>query len=81
MPFSTKLISIILHYIGGAKRAYTAEQESASKKIIALSKKSHYDCLEIPKTATEADIKAAYRSDRRTDGHMQIEMGGWIVNR
>ena len=43
------------------KRAFTPEQEGGAKKIIALSKKSHYECLGIQKGANDAEIKKAYR--------------------
>jgi hypothetical protein len=42
-------------------RQYTQEQEAGSKKIIALSKKSHYEVLCVPRNANENDIKKAYR--------------------
>lgn len=42
-------------------RGYTPEQESGAKRIIALSKKSHYDVLGVEKKATGDEIKKAYR--------------------
>ena len=42
-------------------RAFTPEQESGAKKIIASSKKSHYECLDISKGANDGEIKKAYR--------------------
>lgn len=44
-----------------SQRAYTPEQESGSKKIVSLAKKSHYDALGIDKSATNEQIKKAYR--------------------
>ena len=44
-----------------SSRSYTPEQEAGAKKIIALSKKSHYEVLSITKTATEIEVKKAYR--------------------
>jgi hypothetical protein len=46
---------------GANSRSYTPEQESGAKKIISLSKKSHYDTLGIAKTANDNEIKKAYR--------------------
>mmetsp|Transcript_13795 Transcript_13795/g.22974 ORF Transcript_13795/g.22974 Transcript_13795/m.22974 type:complete len:430 (-) Transcript_13795:366-1655(-) len=46
---------------GDSGRAYTPEQESTSKKIIAYSKKSHYTVLGVERKATDAEIKKAYR--------------------
>jgi len=45
----------------GGSRSYTPEQESGAKKILTLSKKSHYEVLGLEKDATQADIKKAYR--------------------
>jgi len=42
-------------------RSYTPEQESGSKKIITLSKKSHYEVLGLSKDADADQIKKAYR--------------------
>ena len=44
-----------------SQRGFTPEQEAGAKKIIALAKKSHYDVLGVPKAASEAEIKKAYR--------------------
>lgn len=44
-----------------SQRAYTPDQESGSKKILAAAKKSHYEVLGIAKTATGDEIKKAYR--------------------
>ena len=46
---------------GGTERGYTPEQESGSKKIIALAKKSHYEVLGVNRNATESECKKAYR--------------------
>jgi DnaJ-domain-containing protein 1 len=45
----------------GSQRAYTPEQEAGAKKIVAASKKSHYDVLRIQRDASDDDIKRAYR--------------------
>lgn len=42
-------------------RSYTPEQESGAKKILELAKKGHYDVLGVSKTASEDEIKKAYR--------------------
>jgi curved DNA-binding protein CbpA len=42
-------------------RGFTPEQESGSKKILELAKKGHYDVLGVEKSATEDQIKKAYR--------------------
>ena len=45
----------------GADRPYTAEQEAGAKKILALSKKSHYEVLGVGRGASESEAKKAYR--------------------
>lgn len=45
----------------GSQRSFTPEQEAGAKKIIQLSKKSHYEALGVSKTANDAEIKKAYR--------------------
>ncbi len=42
-------------------RSYTAEQESGAKRILALSKKSHYEVLAVSRSASEIEVKKAYR--------------------
>lgn len=42
-------------------RSYTPEQESGSRKILTLAKKSHYEVLSISKDADSEQIKKAYR--------------------
>lgn len=46
---------------GASPRPYTQEQEAGSKKILASSKKNHYEVLGISKTASDDEIKKAYR--------------------
>ncbi|KAJ1424575.1 DnaJ domain-containing protein [Ochromonadaceae sp. CCMP2298] len=47
---------------GGANgRPYTPEQEAQAKKVLAYSKKSHYQVLGLERSASSADIKKAYR--------------------
>lgn len=46
---------------GGSTRSFTPEQESGSKKILSLSKRSHYEVLGIERTASGTEIKKAYR--------------------
>jgi hypothetical protein len=57
LPFHTSHLGSA----GSATRAFTVEQESECKRVIALSKKSHYECLGIVKSASENEIKIAYR--------------------
>ena len=45
----------------GKDRGYTDEQESVARKLLASFKKSHYDALGVAKSASEAEIKKAYR--------------------
>ena len=47
--------------IGSGNRAYTAEQEAGAKKILLLAKKGHYDVLGLKRSATDSEIKKAYR--------------------
>jgi DnaJ family protein B protein 12 len=42
-------------------RSFAPEQESGAKKILQLSKKSHYEVLGVSKDATSDQIKKAYR--------------------
>jgi curved DNA-binding protein CbpA len=47
---------------GGANgRPYTPEQELQAKKVLSLSKKSHYEVLGLERSADAAAIKKAYR--------------------
>lgn len=46
---------------GGSSRSFTPEQETGSKKLLAASKRSHYEVLGVTKTATEVEIKKAYK--------------------
>lgn len=43
------------------ERPYTNEQETGSKKLIAMAKKSHYGVLGLEKSASSSEIKKAYR--------------------
>jgi DnaJ family protein B protein 12 len=45
----------------GTDRGHTPEQESGSKRILALSKKSHYEVLGVNRSAQENELKKAYR--------------------
>jgi curved DNA-binding protein CbpA len=47
--------------IGSGNRAYTPEQEAGAKKILQLAKKGHYDVLGLKRSATDSEIKKAYR--------------------
>jgi len=42
-------------------RPYTDEQEACAKKLLSSFKKSHYEALGLKKSATESEIKKAYR--------------------
>ena len=42
-------------------RNFTPEQESGSRRLLATSKKSHYEVLGVARSANEAEIKKAYR--------------------
>jgi DnaJ family protein B protein 12 len=42
-------------------RSFSPEQESGAKKILQLSKKSHYEVLGVSKDATSDEIKKSYR--------------------
>lgn len=44
-----------------SSRSFTPEQESGSKKILLLAKKSHYEVLGVAKNADGDQIKKAYR--------------------
>lgn len=46
---------------GSSGRPFTPEQESEAKNILKLAQKSHYEVLGIQKSATETEIKKAYR--------------------
>lgn len=46
---------------GGTSRKFTPEQEAGSKKIMQLSKKSHYEVLGVGRNAGGNEIKKAYR--------------------
>jgi curved DNA-binding protein CbpA len=46
---------------GGQQRGFTPEQEAGAKKILAVSKNSHYDVLGVSKKATPEEIKKAYK--------------------
>ena len=43
------------------QRSFTPEQEAGAKKILELAKKGHYDILGLKRSATEDEIKKAYR--------------------
>jgi DnaJ-domain-containing protein 1 len=42
-------------------RAYTPDQVSIVKKILGVAKRGHYDVLGLEKSASEDEIKKAYR--------------------
>jgi DnaJ-domain-containing protein 1 len=42
-------------------RPFTSEQEGGAKKILAVSKRSHYEVLGLNRDANDNDIKKAYR--------------------
>eukprot|EP01041_Mallomonas_annulata_P006548 gene6548-13244_t len=42
-------------------RPFTEDQEKESKRILILSKKSHYEVLSLTKRCTEDEVKKAYR--------------------
>lgn len=46
---------------GSGKRPHTEKQEQDAANILKLSKKSHYEVLGLDKSATEEDIKKAYK--------------------
>lgn len=46
---------------GSGKRPYTDKQEQDAANIIKVSKKSHYEVLGLERSATEEDIKKAYK--------------------
>ena len=49
---------------GGAsssQKPFKPDQEKESRNIIALSKKSHYDCMGIKRSASDGEIKSAYK--------------------
>lgn len=46
---------------GANTRPFTDEQDVGAKRILQAAKKSHYEVLGLAKTATEADVKKAYR--------------------
>ena len=47
--------------VNSDNRAYTAEQETFAKDLLRRFKNSHYDCLNVSKTANENEIKKSYR--------------------
>jgi hypothetical protein len=42
-------------------RSHTPDQAAIVKKILAVAKRGHYDVLGVPKAASDAEIKKAYR--------------------
>jgi curved DNA-binding protein CbpA len=47
--------------VGAAGRSYTNEEEAMAKKVLAASKRSHYEVLGVAKDANADQIKKAYR--------------------
>lgn len=47
--------------VGAGSRPYTSEEEAMAKKVLALSKRSHYEVLGVTKDANADQIKKAYR--------------------
>ena len=41
----------------GAQRAYTPDQVTMVRKILAVAKKGHYEVLGVPRSASEDEIK------------------------
>ena len=46
---------------GGQQRGFTPEQEAGAKRILSVSKSSHYDVLGVGKKASPEEIKKAYK--------------------
>ena len=46
---------------GNTTRGYTPEQETFAKALLKRFKNSHYDCLNVSKSADENEIKKSYR--------------------
>ena len=47
--------------VNAENRSYTAEQEQFAKDLLRRFKNSHYDCLNVSRTADENEIKKSYR--------------------
>ena len=46
---------------GASQRAFTPDQAAMVKKILSMAKRGHYDVLGVAKSASDDDVKKAYR--------------------
>ena len=59
--FTPRSLTITTGGASSSQKPFKPDQEKESRNIIALSKKSHYDCMGIKRSASDGEIKSAYK--------------------